>query len=202
MFDAKLRPWIDRVLDPIGHWLAGFGITANYVTVAGAVFGLMAFIFIAADLSFIGLWMIILNRLADGLDGAVARACGRTDFGGYLDLVTDFIFYSAIPLAFAIANSDQAIAACFLCVSFMGTASSFLGVAILAAKHNISTDIYGKKLFYYVGGLTEGLETVLVFCAMAFWPEYFGYLAWGFGLLCWVTTATRIHTAHSLFTAS
>ena len=201
MFDAKLRPFIDRGLDPIGQWLAAFGITANQVTVIGAGFGLMAFIFIAAGLPYIGLWMIILNRLADGLDGAVARACGRTDFGGYLDLVMDFIFYSAIPLAFAIANSDQAIAACFLCVSFMSTASSFLGVAILATKHNITTDAYGKKLFYYVGGLTEGFETALVFCLMALWPEYFAYLAWGFGLLCWVTTATRIHMAHSMFTA-
>ena len=200
MFDAKFRPLIDRGLNPIGHWLARFGITANHVTIIGAIFGLMAFIFIAAGLPLIGLWMIILNRLADGLDGAVARACGQTDFGGYLDLVVDFIFYSAIPLAFAIADSDQAIAACFLCVSFMSTASSFLGVAILAAKHSITTDVYGKKLFYYVGGLTEGSETFLVFCAMALWPEYFAYLAWGFGLLCWVTTATRIHIAYSMFT--
>ena len=201
MFDANLRPFIDRGLDPIGHWLARFGITANQVTVTGAGFGLMAFIFIASDLHFIGFWMIILNRLADGLDGAVARACGRTDFGGYLDLVMDFIFYSAIPLAFAIANSDQAIAACFLCVSFMGTASSFLGIAILAAKHDIRTENYGKKLFYYVGGLTEGFETILLLCVMALWPDYFAYLAWGFGLLCWVTTGTRIYTAHSMFVA-
>ena len=145
------------------------------------------------------LFRSILNRVADGLDGAVARASGQTDFGGYLDLVVDFIFYSAIPLAFAIANPDHAVAACFLCVSFMGTASSFLGVAILAAKHNIETDIRGKKAFYYLGGLTEGLETVLLLCAMALWPGYFAYLAWGFGLFCWVTTVSRIHMAHSMF---
>ena len=201
MFDAKLRPLIDRTLDPVGRWLASFGVGANHVTVAGAFFGLLAFIFIAADLAFIGLWLIILNRLADGLDGAVARAAGQTDFGGYLDLVVDFIFYSAIPLAFAIANPDNAIAACFLCVSFMGTASSFLGVAILAAKHNIETDRRGKKAFYYLGGLTEGSETILLLCAMALWPDYFVYMAWGFGLLCWVTTGTRIYLAHSMFAA-
>ena len=201
MFDSKLRPSIDRGLNPIGRWLAGFGVTANHVTVVGAGFGVMAFIFIAVDLPLIGLWMIILNRMADGLDGAVARASGQTDFGGYLDLVMDFIFYSAIPLAFAIANKDHAIAACFLCVSFMGTASSFLGVAILAAKHNIETEIRGKKLFYYVGGLTEGFETILLFCVMAMWPDNFAYLAWGFGLLCWVTTGTRIYTAHRMFSA-
>ena len=201
MFDAKLRPLVDRGLEPIGRWLAGFGIRANHVTIAGAVFGLLAFILIAVDLAFIGLWMIIFNRVADGLDGAVARASGQTDFGAYLDLVVDFIFYSAIPLAFAIANPDHALAACFLCVSFMGTASSFLGVAILAAKHNIHSDARGKKAFYYLGGLTAGLETTLLLCAMALWPKYFAYLAWGFGLLCWVTTGTRIFMAHSMLAA-
>ena len=50
MFDAKLRPLIDRGLDPIGRWLAGFGISANHVTIAGAGFGLLAFILIAIDL--------------------------------------------------------------------------------------------------------------------------------------------------------
>ena len=114
MFDAELRPLIDRGLDPIGRWLSDFGVTANHVTFAGAGFGLLAFTLIAVDLTFVGLCMIILNRLADGLDGAVARSSGQTDFGGYLDMVVDFIFYSAIPLAFAIANPDHAIAACFL----------------------------------------------------------------------------------------
>ena len=80
-------------------------------------------------------------------------------------------------------------------------ASSFLGVAILAAKHNIETDIRGKKAFYYLGGLTEGSETILLLCAMALWPDYFAYLAWGFGLLCWVTTGTRIYSAYSMFAA-
>lgn len=199
MFDAKLRPLIDRGLNPPGRWLMGLGVSANHVTIAGAFFGLLAFIFVAIDLSFFALWLIILNRVADGLDGAVARAAGQTDFGSYLDLVADFVFYSAIPLAFAIADPANAIAACFLCVSFMGTASSFLGFAILAAKHNIETDIRGKKAFYYLGGMTEGTETILVLCAMVIWPSYFIYFAWGFGLLCWVTTGTRIYTAYTMF---
>ena len=77
MFDAKLRRFIDRGLNLAGRWLAGLGISANHVTIAGAGFGLLAFIFIAADLAFIGLWMIILNRVADGVDGAVARPLAR-----------------------------------------------------------------------------------------------------------------------------
>lgn len=199
MLDARFRPLIDRSLNPLGRWLLKNGISANNVTIAGAFFGFLAFVLVAANLSFIALWLILLNRVADGLDGAVARAAGQTDFGGYLDLVLDFIFYSALPLAFAIADPGNAMAACFLCVSFMGTASSFLGFAILAAKHDIETDTRGKKAFYYLGGLTEGTETILVLCAMAIWPAYFTYFAWVFGSLCWVTTGTRIHMAHMMF---
>ena len=115
MFDAKIRPLIDSSLNPIGHWLASLGLLL-IMSPSRVLAGLLAFIFIAFDLAIAGLCMIILNRVADGLDGAVARSTGQTDFGGYLDLVVDFIFYSAIPLAFAIANPDHAIAACFLCV--------------------------------------------------------------------------------------
>jgi len=199
MFDARLRPLIDRCLNPVGARLMAWGVRADSVTLVGAVFGALAFVFIAVGQPFVALWFILLNRLADGLDGAVARAAGQTDFGGYLDLVSDFVFYSAIPLAFTVADPQNALAACFLCVSFMGTATSFMGFAILAAKRNVETEIRGKKAFYYLGGLTEGVETILVLCAMVIWPAYFVYLAWGFGLLCWVTTANRIYSAYLMF---
>ncbi len=199
MFDSLLRPHIDQSLEGVGKWVASTGVSATQVTILGAFFGILAFVFIATGLPFVALWLIILNRIADGVDGAVARVNGQTDFGGYLDLVADFIFYSAIPFAFAVAEPAYAVAACFLCLSFMGTACSFLGFAILAAKQNICSSARGQKTFYYLGGLTEGLETTLLLCMMALWPAYFVYLAWGFGLLCWVTTATRVYAAHAMF---
>ena len=145
------------------------------------------------------LWLVVLNRIADGVDGAVVRCGGTSDFGGYLDIVADFIFYAAVPFAFAIADPANALAATFLIFSFIGTGSSFLAYAILAEKHNISTDIRGRKTFYYLGGLTEGAETILLFIAMLIWPSYFVYFAWSFGALCWITTATRIYAAYRQF---
>ncbi|MFZ8992766.1 MAG: CDP-alcohol phosphatidyltransferase family protein, partial [Candidatus Puniceispirillaceae bacterium] len=87
----------------------------------------------------------------------------------------------------------------FLIFSFIGTASSFLGFAILAEKHQVTTEIRGKKTFYYLGGLTEGAETVLLLLAMLIWPDYFSIMALLFGLLCWVTTGTRIYAAYRQF---
>ena len=199
MFDAQLRPLIDRLLNPIGRGLVVLGMTANQVTMIGAAFGLIAAGCVAAGLFYPALWFVIANRVIDGLDGAVARASRSSDFGGYLDIVSDFIFYSAIPLAFAVAQPEAALAAAFLIFSFIGTATSFLGFAILAEKHHVTTQIRGKKAFYYLGGLTEGTETILLFLAMLVWPDYFSVMAIIFGILCWVTTGTRIYAAYRQF---
>ena len=199
MFDAQLRPLIDRLLNPIGRGLVTLGVTANQVTMICAAFGMIAAGFVAAGLFYPALWFVIANRVIDGLDGAVARASRSTDFGGYIYIVSDFIFYSAIPLAFAVARPEIALAAAFLIFSFIGTATSFLGFAILAEKHQVTTQIRGKKAFYYLGGLTEGTETILLFLAMLVWPDYFSLLAITFGILCWVTTGTRIYTAYCQF---
>ena len=199
MFDAQLRPLIDRLLNPIGRGLVALGMTANQVTMIGAAFGLIAAGCVAAGLFYPALWFVIANRVIDGLDGAVARASRSSDFGGYLDIVSDFIFYSAIPLAFAVARPETALAAAFLIFSFIGTASSFLGFAILAEKHQVTTQIRGKKAFYYLGGLTEGTETILLFIAILVWPDYFSVMAIIFGILCWVTTCTRIYAAYRQF---
>ena len=199
MLDAQLRPLIDRVLNPIGRGLVVLGITANQVTMVGVAFGLIAAGCIATGLFYPAFWFVIANRIIDGLDGAVARASRSSDFGGYLDIVSDFIFYSAVPLAFAVARPETALVAAFLIFSFIGTATSFLGFAILAEKHHVTTQIRGKKAFYYLGGLTEGTETILLFLVMLVWPDYFSPMAIIFGILCWVTTGTRIYAAYRQF---
>ena len=199
MFDAQIRPLMDRLLNPVGRSLAARGMKANHVTIFGVFFGLAAAVSVVFQLFDIAFWLILLNRVADGLDGAVARASMTTDFGGYLDIVCDFVFYSSIPFAFAVALPENSFASAFLIFSFIGTASSFLAFAILAEKHNISTEIRGKKAFYYLGGLTEGSETILLLLAMVIWPSYFIFMAFGFGLLCWVTTITRIYAAYRQF---
>ena len=140
----------------------------------------------------LGFALIVANRIFDGLDGALARRSGVTDFGGFIDTVADFLFYAAVPFAFAVAQPDRAVAAAFLILSFVGTGTSFLAFAAIAARRAMTTDRYGMKSIYYLGGLTEGAETILVFLAMALMPRWFEGLAYGFGALCWVTTAGRV----------
>ena len=199
MLDSRLRPVIDPICDAAGARLAALGVSANAVTVAGGIAGLAAFAAISQSAFLAGLGLVALNRLLDGLDGAVARHSGISDFGGYLDIVIDFIFYSLVPLGFAIADPGNAMAACFLVVSFVGTGSSFLAFAVLAEKHRISTDIRGTKSIYYLGGLTEGTETIAALVLMCLFPDWFTAIAYVFGGLCWLTTASRIWWAREQF---
>jgi phosphatidylglycerophosphate synthase len=196
MLDARLRRMIDPPLDRLCRPLACYGLSADLATVGGFAVGLGAIAAIAGDAHGLGLGLLLLNRLIDGLDGALARQQGITDRGGFLDIVCDFIIYAGVPMAFALADPGaNALPAAFLIFSFIGTATSFLAFAIMAAKRGITTELRGKKSLYYLGGLTEGTETILAFVLACLWPAWFPLIAWVFGGLCWLTTATRVAAA-------
>ncbi len=199
MIDARIRPWIDPLLDRLGRPLAATGISADMITLAGFALGLGAVAALAVGAYAFALLLILASRLLDGVDGAVARATAPTDFGGFLDIVCDFVFYAAIPLGFALAEPENAVAAAFLAVSFMGTGSSFLAYAVLAAKRGVTTELRGRKSFYYLGGLTEGFETILCFTLMCLMPSAFVPIAWVFGTMCWITAVTRVLAARETF---
>jgi phosphatidylglycerophosphate synthase len=144
--------------------------------------------------------LLLLSRLFDGLDGAVARQTQPTDRGGFLDITLDFIFYAAVVLAFALADpAANALAAAALLAGFMGTGSSFLAFAVIAAKRQMSKPMSIGKSFYFLGGLTEGTETLVFFVAMCLWPAQFALLAWVFAGLCAVTTAARVVSGYKAF---
>ena len=196
MLDARLRRLIDPPLAALSAPLARHGVGANAVTIVGFVIGLGALAAIAQQRYGLGLGLLLANRLLDGLDGALARRAGITDLGGFLDIVCDFIVYAGVPMAFALADPDaNALPAAFLIFSFIGTATSFLAFAIMAAKRGITTELRGRKSLYYLGGLTEGSETILAFVLACLWPAWFPLIAWLFGALCWLTTATRVAVA-------
>lgn len=202
MFDARLRPLIDPVLNAQGRVLAKAGLTANGLTLAGLVFGLGAAGLIALGQTGLALIPLLLSRWLDGLDGAVARATRTTDFGGYFDITCDFLFYGAVPLAFVLADpAGNGAAGAFLLCSFYVNGASFLGYAILAEKRGMQSAARGVKSLYFTGGLLEGAETIGFFVLLCLWPAGFAVLAWGFGALCFVTAAARIELARRVFIA-
>ena len=193
MLDRYAVPLIRPAADALARVLVRQGVGANSITVFGFALGLLAAGLIAAQVYSAGLVLLLLSRLCDALDGAVARQSQPTDAGGFLDIALDFLFYASIPLAFAVAQPQvNALAAATLLAAFIGTGSSFLAFAALAAKRGLTNLNYPDKSIYFLGGLTEATETLVCFAAMCLWPAHFATLAYGFAALCALTTITRI----------
>lgn len=192
MFDAALLPIQRRLLSGPARVLQRAGIPADWITLTGFAIGLLACIAAASGQFGLALLGLVLNRLADGLDGAVARLSAPTDRGAFLDIALDFWFYSLFPLAFAIHDPEMnALAAAVLIASFVGTGSSFLAFSIIAEKRGLASTAYPTKGIYYLGGLTEGAETIAVLAAFCLFPAAFPVIAWIYAVACAVTTLTR-----------
>jgi phosphatidylglycerophosphate synthase len=193
MLDRSATALIKPAINRLARVFVEMGLSANQMTLIGFFIGLVAVFLIANDAYLAGAIAILLSRLCDGLDGAMARQTQATDLGGYLDIVLDFLFYAAVPLAFAVAQPQtNALPAAVLLAAFVGTGSSFLAFAIIAAKRGLSSADYPNKTFYFMGGLTEATETLLCFLAMCLWPAYFAVLAYVFAALCLITIVMRI----------
>ena len=134
MFDRHIRPFIDPPLVRIAMMLSKTRLTPNGLTIIGMGFGIACGISIGFGWPImISFALLVLSRLADGLDGAVARATRKTDFGGYLDITCDFLFYGAVPMAFVwVDPAANAAAGAWLLTSFYFNGATFLAYAILA----------------------------------------------------------------------
>ena len=193
MLDRTATALIKPAVQGLAAVMFRRGLTANQITLAGFLVGLFAALSIASGAYLTGATALFSSRLLDALDGAVARMSHATDQGGFLDIALDFLFYASIPLAFAVAHPlANALPAAVLLAAFIGTATSFLAFAAIAAKRGMSSVDYPDKSFYFLGGLTEATETLAFFAAMCLWPQHFATLAYVFAALCAVTIATRL----------
>jgi phosphatidylglycerophosphate synthase len=199
MLDGTIRKRIDPHLQQAGEWLAVRRIGADLMTLVACGLGLLSAAFIALGHSWIALPFLLASRLGDGLDGAIARATGKTDFGGFLDIVLDFVFYGAVPLAFVIADPGRnGIAGAVLLFAFYVNGSSFLAFAVMAEKRRLTTDARGEKSFYFTTGLAEATETIAVFAVACVFAAWFWWLAYLFAALTLYTAAARILFARSV----
>lgn len=192
MLDRYMLPLISGPLTWLARPLANAGVSASQVTLAGFVIGLLAVPAILAKLYLLALALILLNRLADGIDGELARLTTPSDAGGFLDISLDFIFYQAVVVAFALTDPANTLWALLLMLSFVGTGVSFLAFAVMAERHRIKSPAYPTKGLHYMAGLAEGTETIAIFAAFCLFPASFAWLAGGFALLCTLTTVMRL----------
>ena len=180
-------------LDKSAARLKRSGCSADRISFIAFGVGMGALPALALHLYWLALLCIVLNRVGDGLDGALARMTRVTDAGGFLDIVLDFIFYATVVFGFAAADPQQnGLAASLLLVTFVGTGSSFLAFAIMAERRGIANIAHPQKGIYYLTGLAEGTETLIFFALCCIFPGFFPLLAAVFAIICLVTTLTRV----------
>ena len=192
MFDGQINKILNPALDVLAKKLLQFKIQANTITFTGFFFGLCFFYFTVNGMFIYASIFLFLNRFCDGLDGSLARLVGQTDIGAFYDIVSDFLFYSLFPISFIFLDIENAYSICFLLLSFVATQTTFLASAWIVEKNKILISENQKKSFFYIGGITEGFETILCFILMLSFYEYINYIAYTFGALCWITFVTRV----------
>lgn len=192
MIDARLLPLQRALMQPPARWLVACGVRADQITLVGCLIGLLAAFAAALGLYPLALLGLALNRLADGLDGAVARLTTPTDRGAFLDITLDFVFYAVFPIGFIFADpATNGLPGAVLIASFVLTGTSFLAFSVIAERQGLLAKDYPTKGIYYLGGLAEGAETIAVFAAFCLFPLAFPWIAWVFALACIVTGVTR-----------
>jgi CDP-diacylglycerol--glycerol-3-phosphate 3-phosphatidyltransferase len=134
MFDGQFRKQVDATVRPIGRGLARAGVTPDVITGIGLVMSLAAAISIGAGAFSLGLLLVVLTGIPDLLDGAVAKASGRSSVrGAFFDSVSDRITDAMLftGLAYFFASSGEPAWVVMLPVAGYATAS---WVSYLRAK--------------------------------------------------------------------
>ena len=192
MLDKKLNLFFRPILTKIAKVLINRKFTSNQITLFGFILGIFSFIFLSLGMIYIALLFFILNRIFDGIDGTLARLSKPTDLGGFYDIISDFFIYALLPLGFIFFDKNNFLSMSFLLTSFIGTCSTFLTTAWIFEKKKIQIEKLSKKSFYYSEGLIEGTETIFLFILMFIFYEVASFIAWIFGVLCFITALIRV----------
>ncbi len=181
-------------------YLHKLGISANMISILGFIIGLLAINFLAMSSFGIALICILLNRLFDALDGALARHTKVTEFGIFLDATLDYVFYAGLIFGFALANPyENAVAASFLLFAFTSSACAMLAYAIVAYKNNSRQKLEITKSPFYLGGFAQGFETLVGMIILCVLPSAFLPIAIILGVLCFIKACSVVITAYYNF---
>ncbi len=198
VLDERFRLVKVKVLAPLTKRYSG--THPLQITLAAFFIGLLCAVSVAAGSYWLALVLWFINRILDGLDGEVARLTHRqSDWGGYLDIICDFVIYALVPLALAssLKSSGAFFAATFLLATFYVNAGSWLYLsALLEKRHRVRSEGSLTSIVFPTG-LIEGAETVVFYSLFLLLPGYAPYLMLLMALLIIVTIFQRLSWAES-----
>lgn len=221
----QVSSFTDRFLDPLCHLIPPF-VSPLHLTLLAFICGLTACWHIYHRDSIRALVFWALNRLLDGLDGAVARRRRQdSELGAFLDLLGDFLVYSIIPISCGLAVSDlDNLKQPF--TSMAPSNSPWLSITVLEATFYINNFVlfYGAAViekrkrdgktpskestgFTARPALVESFESGVIFTLMLALPRRIEALSWAMALLVavgtiqraqWLVSVILNHNSHAL----
>ena len=192
MFDKKINLYLKPILTKVANILIKYKFSPNLITLVGFILGIFCFIFLSLGMIYIALFLFLLNRLFDGIDGTLARLTKPSDLGGFYDIISDFFIYALLPFGFILFDKNNFLSMSLLLTSFIGTCSTFLTTAWIFEKKKIKIEQLSKKSFFYSEGLIEGTETIIIFILMFIFYEVASLIACIFAVLCFITAFIRV----------
>ena len=177
MLNLRVRPAVNRVVDPVAGGLLRAGVSPDAVTVAGTVAAVTASLVLLPRGAFVlGPALITLAVLTDLLDGAMARRRPRPSlFGAWLDStcdrVADAAIFSGLALWFAGDGDDRLLLSLVLFCLVSGAVVSYAKARAegLGLRCDVGLAERAERLILVLGGVALaglGLDAAL---AVALW---------------------------------
>lgn len=189
MLDRPVRALLAPPLAAGGNRLAALGVPPLSLTALGWLLGIGACVAAGFGAWTAALLLWLSNRLADGLDGPVARAGAPSELGGFLDIVADFSVYGGFLVGVAVAEPSARLAALVLLAMYYVSGSAFLALSSLLERRQVGGD---ERSLRFVGGLAEGTETVIVYVVICLLPGQAALICWAFAAAVALTAAQRV----------
>ena len=195
MFDPELRIVKHRLLSPLAEKIT---VSATYLTGLGFAIGLLSVMFAWQGRYWLALMAWLLNRLFDGLDGEVARVkTQQSDWGGYLDILADFVVYALLPIGLMMSNTSLSgwFALAFMLACFYVNAASWMYLSALLEKRQATQSLTSITM---PKGLIEGTETIVMYCLFIVFHDFLAILYSLMALLVIITIFQRLSWAESV----
>jgi CDP-diacylglycerol--glycerol-3-phosphate 3-phosphatidyltransferase len=157
VFDGRFRSGVDKVVKPVGSALERTGVSPDVITGLGLALAVTTAWAIASGRLGLGLGLLITSAVLDVLDGAVAKASGRSSMrGAFFDSVCDRVADMLVLGAVAWYMLDRYHGH----IALLPVA--VLGVSFLVSYERARAESLG---FSAKGGLMERAERIVVLCA-------------------------------------
>lgn len=191
MLDEELRRGAKPFYGPVAAALARRGVTGNALTVASLAIGALCLLAISLGFNFPALFLWLLNRLLDGLDGEVARLRNETsELGSFLDIAADFFMYGGFLVALAIGHPDARLALVVLFFAYYLNGSVFL--ALSGVLERLKAERLTERGLHFRRSLTEGFETIVAGVLFLVFPGHVAPIAWVFAALVFFSAGQRL----------